>query len=124
MDSESLAAFWANRYEDNMTGWDIGAPSTPLVKYFDQLADKQLKILIPGAGNAYEAEYLWSQGFSNVHVLDIAPQPLAALQKRVPDFPAAQLIQANFFEHESIKFKNSFIHWFYIHVSSLTTFKE
>ena len=83
-----------------MTGWDIGGPSTPLVKYFDQLADKQRKILIPGAGNAYEAEYLWAQGFSNVHVLDIAPQPLAALQKRVPDFPAEQLIQANFFEHE------------------------
>ena len=57
-----------------MTGWDIGGPSTPLVKYFDQLADKQRKILIPGAGNAYEAEYLWAQGFSNVHVLDIAPQ--------------------------------------------------
>ncbi|MEL7532068.1 MAG: methyltransferase domain-containing protein [Bacteroidota bacterium] len=101
MNHESLAAFWSNRYNENMTGWDIGSPSTPLVEYFDQLEDKTLKILIPGAGNAYEAEYLWQQGFVNVHVLDIAPQPLAALQKRVPDFPAAQLIQANFFEHQA-----------------------
>lgn len=101
MDSETLASFWTKRYEQNMTGWDIGGPSPPLVHYFEQLRDKQLKILIPGAGNAYEAEYLWQQGFSETYVLDIASQPLAALQSRVPDFPSAQLIQANFFEHKA-----------------------
>jgi len=92
--------FWTNRYQENQTGWDIGYPSTPLKTYIDQLDNKNLKILIPGAGNAYEAEYLWQQGFKNVHVLDISEIPLKALQERVPDFPAKQLLLGNFFEHK------------------------
>lgn len=91
---------WSNRYKEQRTGWDIGYPSTPLKTYIDQLENKDLKILIPGAGNAYEAEYLYLNGFTNVHILDIAPDPLLAFQKRIPDFPSAQLIQSNFFEHE------------------------
>ena len=92
--------FWTNRYQENKTGWDIGYPSTPLKAYIDQLENKDLKILIPGAGNAYEAEYLWQQGFKNVHVLDISEIPLKALQERVPNFPAKQLLLGNFFEHK------------------------
>jgi len=93
-------AFWSNRYEENKTGWDIGYPSTPLKEYFNQLKNKDLKILIPGAGNAYEAEYLWLQGFKNVYVLDISEHPLAAFKQRLPDFPDNQLILGNFFEQE------------------------
>lgn len=100
MNTNSEQAFWSKRYEENRTGWDIGYPSTPLKEYFDQLENKALKILIPGAGNAYEAEYLWQQGFKNVHVLDISELPLKALQQRVPDFPKAQLLLGNFFEHQ------------------------
>ena len=81
MNTNSEQAFWTNRYQENRTGWDIGYPSTPLKEYFDQLDNKALKILIPGAGNAYEAEYLWQQGFKNVHVLDISEIPLKALQQ-------------------------------------------
>jgi len=101
MKSKSEEVFWSNRYDQNMTGWDIGRPSTPLVNYFDQLEDKALKILIPGAGNAYEAEYLFQQGFSNVSVMDISAHPLTAFQKRVPDFPTEHLIQADFFAHQA-----------------------
>lgn len=92
--------YWSQRYKEERTGWDIGYPSTPLKTYFDQLTNKKLKILIPGAGNAYEAEYLFQQGFTNVFVLDIAQQPLSDLKNRVPNFPTTQLIHANFFEHE------------------------
>ena len=45
--------YWSNRYEEDRTGWDIGYPSTPLKEYIDQLTDKTISILIPGAGNAY-----------------------------------------------------------------------
>jgi len=90
--------FWSTRYSEERTGWDIGAPSTPLKTYFDQLENKNLKILIPGAGNAYEAEYLWQQGFKNIYVLDISKAPLVAFSQRVPDFPKDQLLQGNFFE--------------------------
>lgn len=92
--------YWSDRYRQNRTGWDIGYPSPPLAKYLDQLDDKTLRILIPGAGNAYEAEYAWRQGFRNVHALDIAPEPLAALAERVPELPTDHLIQDNFFDHQ------------------------
>ena len=68
--------------------------------YIDQLENKDLKILIPGAGNAYEAEYLFAKGFKNVSVLDISKAPLEAFKKRNPDFPPEQLLHGNFFEQE------------------------
>ncbi len=91
--------YWSKRYQEERTGWDIGYPSTPLKTYIDQLTDTSLKILIPGAGNAYEAEYLWEQGFTNVFVLDVSPIPLKAFQERNPDFPKTQLLQEDFFQH-------------------------
>ena len=100
--SHNTKIYWTNRYSENLTGWDIGYPSTPIKIYFDQLEDKTLNILIPGAGNAYEAEYLYKKGFKNVFVLDIAEAPLQAFKKRNPDFPESQLINQDFFEHESI----------------------
>lgn len=93
-------AYWTQRYNENNTGWDIGSPSRPLQDYIDQLKNRQLKILIPGAGNAYEAEYLHQQGFTNVFVLDISKFPLDQFQQRVPDFPCEQLLHENFFELE------------------------
>jgi methyl halide transferase len=91
--------YWTNRYKEQLTGWDLGAPSEPLKTYIDQLTNKDLSILIPGAGNAYEAEYLVSQGFKNVFVMDISAAPLSNFKKRNPTFPDSQLIEANFFEH-------------------------
>lgn len=90
--------FWVNKYKTNKIGWDLGDISPPLKAYFDQLENKELKILIPGGGNSYEAEYLFNKGFKNVFVIDIAKEPLDNLKKRVPDFPLLQLIKANFFE--------------------------
>lgn len=90
--------FWTNKYLTNKTGWDIGYISTPIKEYIDQLSDKNLKILIPGGGNSYEAEYLFKNGFKNTFVADISTIPLSNLQNRVPDFPDKQLIHGNFFD--------------------------
>jgi methyl halide transferase len=92
-------AYWSERYQEQRTGWDIGSPSLPLKTYIDQLDDKNLRILIPGAGNAYEAEYLFEKGFRNVFVMDISEIPLRSFKQRLPEFPDNQLIEANFFEH-------------------------
>lgn len=92
--------YWIERYQNQQTGWDIGYVSTPLKEYIDQLVDKRMKILIPGAGNAYEAEYLFTQGFKNVYVLDISEAPLEAFSARNPTFPKGQLILGNFFDLE------------------------
>lgn len=91
--------FWNNRYVNDETGWDIGEISTPIKKYVDQLNDKTTKILIPGCGNAYEAEYLFNKGFLNVYLIDISPLALENFKKRVPNFPKEQLICDDFFNH-------------------------
>ncbi|GGH44088.1 SAM-dependent methlyltransferase [Mangrovimonas yunxiaonensis] len=91
------ATYWDNRYKDEKTGWDLGRISPPLKHYIDQLEDKTVKILIPGAGNSYEAEYLHRQGFLNVYVLDISKTALANFKKRVPDFPEHHCLHTDFF---------------------------
>lgn len=90
--------YWEERYSQQLTGWDIGYISTPLKTYADQLEDKNLRILIPGAGNSYEAEYLYENGFKNVYIIDIAKPPLQNFKKRVPSFPDEQLIEGDFFD--------------------------
>lgn len=92
------AAYWQGRYDAARTSWDTGGPTPPLRAYFDQLeARRQPRILIPGAGRAYEAEYLHRAGFERVFVADIASAALAAVAARVPDFPPAHLLLQDFF---------------------------
>ncbi|GDX51144.1 SAM-dependent methyltransferase [Bacteroidota bacterium] len=92
--------FWSARYNENETGWDFGTITTPLKNYIDQIKDQSISILIPGAGNSHEAEYLFKNGFKNCTVLDIAEEPLQNIQNRIPDFPLEQLICGDFFEHK------------------------
>lgn len=90
--------YWRTRYATGQTGWDVGAITPPLRDYFTQLGPPDnRRILIPGAGRAYEAEYLHNQGFSQVFVVDLAPEPLEDLHKRVPNFPGGHLLQQDFF---------------------------
>lgn len=92
--------YWEERWETGQTGWDIGYPSTPLKEFADNLEDKSIKVLIPGAGNAYEAEYMHQKGFQNVYVIDIAWSALERIKHRVPTFNESHLIHGNFFDHE------------------------
>ena len=100
LETHSENEFWTKRYKEERTGWDIGYPSTPIKTYIDQLENKEIKILIPGAGNAYEAEYLFQQDFYNIYVMDISMIPLDEFAKRNPKFPNENLIHENFFEHQ------------------------
>lgn len=91
--------YWENRYEDLSTGWDLGHPSLPLTTIIDTLLDKDIKILIPGAGNSYEAIYLIESGFTNVTVLDIASQPLESIKKQFELNNHIKTVQNDFFQH-------------------------
>ncbi|MDD7915139.1 methyltransferase domain-containing protein [Polaribacter ponticola] len=93
--------FWENKYKANKIGWDLGEVSPPLKTYFNQLTNKDIKILIPGGGNSHEAEFLFKQGFTNVYVVDVSKIPLENLKRRVPEFPDSHLIHANFFDIEN-----------------------
>jgi len=92
--------FWTSRYLNHQTGWDIGEVSTPIKEYIDQLQSTDMRVLIPGSGNAYEAEYLWEKGFRQVDVLDLSIEPLHHLKQRVIDWPENQLLHKDFFAHQ------------------------
>ncbi len=101
MEKESLGKdFWDGRHLSGDTGWDVGYPSPPLREYFDQLNDLSLRILIPGCGNAWEAEYLYNKGFKNISLLDISPEALKKFRERNPGFPVRQLFCTDFFRHK------------------------
>jgi len=100
MKTEFNQDYWTTRYKEGQTGWDAGRATTPIVAYAEQLTSKDLHILIPGGGNAYEAEHLFKEGHSGVHVLDISALPLNNFKARVPGFPEAQLLHQDFFEHQ------------------------
>ncbi len=89
--------YWSSKYIESDMGWDVGEITTPLKTYFNQLTDKSLRILIPGCGNGYEAEYLHNLGF-DVIVIDLSEYPLNNLNERCPSFPSEKLVQADFFD--------------------------
>lgn len=90
--------YWQERYTNNSIGWDLGKVSTPLKNYIDQLTDKDISILIPGAGNAYEAEYLFNSGFKNITILDIASSPIKYAKEKIA-LPCCNFVQQDFFDH-------------------------
>ncbi len=98
------ANYWDRRYLGKDFGWDLGEISTPLKTYFDQINDASVSILIPGAGNAYEAEYLVNKGFRNVYVCDFALSPLQNLKKRCPELNEKHLLHSDFFELNNLQF--------------------
>jgi SAM-dependent methyltransferase len=98
MENQFNKDYWTNRWEKGETGWDMGTVSTPLKEYIDQLVNKEVRILIPGCGNSYEAEYLWTKGFHNTHVLDFSAKALNQFQQRLPEFPATQMHCSDFFQ--------------------------
>lgn len=93
--------FWNNKYLNNEYRWDIGYISTPLKEYFIQITDKNIRILIAGCGNSYEAEYLFNNGFKNVYLLDYSDKALNNFKERIPDFPKENLFCEDFFYHEN-----------------------
>ncbi|MGZ3920731.1 MAG: methyltransferase domain-containing protein [Bacteroidia bacterium] len=96
--------YWNDLYVSRDFPWDIGYVSTPLKEYFDQIADKTISILIPGAGNSYEAQYLVENGFQNVYVCDFAEEPLRNLKERCPAIKKENLLQCDFFELKDLSF--------------------
>ena len=92
--------YWENLYKTGKLGWDIGYICTPLKKYIDQLTDKNIKILIPGAGNGYEAEYLYKKGFLNTYYLDYSENARKNFEKICPIFPESNIVKEDFFEHK------------------------
>ena len=100
MNRELNEEYWNNRYLQQQIGWDIGSVAPALKEYIDQLINKNISILIPGCGNAYEAAYLLQQGFKNVTLVDIAPAATAAVEDKLSTYinNGLQIITGDFFD--------------------------
>lgn len=99
-ESNSLThEFWDQRYLNNETGWDLHQASPPLKSYIDSLKNKELRILIPGCGNAYEAEYLLSKGFKNVTLIDISQVVTKRLKEKYKN-ESIKIVNENFLDHQ------------------------
>lgn len=107
MEKHHDQSFWESLWQQSETRWDLQAVSSPLAAYVDQIPveKRDLKLLIPGCGNGYEALYLLKQGFTQVTMLDIAPTAVEHLRQRLDaDAPgwesSLQLVCGDFFKHE------------------------
>jgi SAM-dependent methyltransferase len=92
--------YWNTRWEKGETGWDIGYAAPAITAYMSAYPDKNAAILIPGCGNAYEAEWLAQQGFADITLIDIAPKAAEHLNEKFQDIPAIKVLCEDFFLHE------------------------
>ena len=91
-------SFWNNRYLENNTGWDLGVISTPIKKWFDSQINKDLQILVPGAGKGHEVKYGFDHGFNNIYYLDSSTEAISSFKENCPNFPKDQIIKSDFFD--------------------------
>ena len=94
--------YWTDRYQNQQTAWDVGYASTPIKEYIDQLTNKDLRILIPGCGNAYEAEYLLKKGFMHLTLIDISEVKAADLAVHFEKHKSVKVLHGDFFDHVGV----------------------
>jgi hypothetical protein len=97
--NDTERAFWDDKWAAGATGWDLsGTISEEFLNYFNSITNKSASILIPGCGNAYEAEYLLNQGFKNITLIDISPTLTRALCEKFGNNPNVRVVEGDFFE--------------------------
>lgn len=74
--------YWEAQWQSRKTGWDMGHASPAITEYMAQYPNKNAAVLIPGCGNAYEAEYLVANRFTNITLIDIAPNAVELLKAK------------------------------------------
>ena len=91
--------YWEERWINEKTNWDIGYSSPAIEEYISQYPNKEASILIPGCGNAYEVEFLWNRGFSNITVLDISTTAVQILRDKYQGKKGVTVTCEDFFNH-------------------------
>ncbi|MCS6905617.1 MAG: SAM-dependent methyltransferase [Bacteroidia bacterium] len=91
--------YWQERYTNHDFPWDLGRVSIPIKEYVDQLKNKQIAILIPGAGLGHEAAYLYDKGFRNVTIIEWCEWAVSQILEKYPQIPQHKIFNSDFFEH-------------------------
>ncbi len=94
--------YWDKRWKNKETGWDIGYPSPAIIQYVMQGTDKNAALLIPGCGNAYEAEFLVDNGFNDITLLDISEQATVSLKEKFAGWQTIHVLCENYFSHQGV----------------------
>lgn len=89
--------FWDEKWINQSTGWDIGYASPAIIHFLETYKNKDAKILIPGCGNAYEAEWLINNNFTNITLIDISPTLVDRLRDKFNDNPNITIVCDDFF---------------------------
>lgn len=92
--------YWNERWQKNETGWDVGYASPAITEYMAQYPDKNVAILIPGCGNAYEAEFLLANGFTDITLIDISAKAVETLKEKFINETSVKVLCEDFFRHK------------------------
>lgn len=77
--------FWQQRFVDQQTPWDRGAPGPQLARWLaDGTLDAEMRIAVPGCGSGHEVLALARAG-CDVIGLDYAPAAIERVRKRLAD---------------------------------------
>jgi len=98
--NELDASFWNARWQNGQTGWDIGFAAPAITSFMQQLNNKNVAILIPGCGNAYEAEFLLANGFTNITLIDIAEEAVNRLKEKFKNEHHIRILCQDYFNHQ------------------------
>ncbi|HOY15549.1 MAG TPA: methyltransferase domain-containing protein [Saprospiraceae bacterium] len=95
------STYWNSRYIEENTPWDIGYPSPALVSYLKSQVKPGCKILIPGAGKAYEATWLIeTMDHFELTIVDLSIDLVDKLKVKFQNFANVEVICLDFFELE------------------------
>lgn len=89
--------YWEERHQNNDTPWHVGSVSTPIRDYIDQIKNKNISVLIPGAGHPYEAAYLAENGFDDITICDISPTAVKNIKSELSQYDNIKYICDDFF---------------------------
>lgn len=92
--------YWNDRWEKQETGWDIGQASPAIMRFIKERISPGSSLLIPGCGNAHEAQALLEQGFTDITLLDIAPEAVQGLESRFAGEKRIRIVCEDFFQHK------------------------
>ena len=91
-------AYWDSRYQSDNIKWDIGYVSQAIKNWFDIQENKNLSILIPGAGSGYEVSYAHQLGFKKVFYMDISSEAVNLFKSKNTSFPENRILSTDFFD--------------------------